>query len=69
MSFVERVSAAGQSFVKFFRESRGELRKVLWPSRKETGVYTMVVVVTVFLFGLGIWVIDSVFSNLLKWIL
>lgn len=69
MSFVERVSSAGQSFLKFFRESRGELRKVLWPSRKEAGVYTVVVVLTVILFGTGIWLVDTVFSNLLKWIL
>lgn len=42
---------------QFLREVRGELKRVIWPSRKEVSSYSLVVLVavalvTVFIFGL-----------------
>ncbi|MGI5840476.1 MAG: preprotein translocase subunit SecE [bacterium] len=54
---------------RFLRELRSELRKVIWPTRKETVQYAIVVVATVFVISLFIWVVDSIFSSLLKLII
>ena len=58
-------SALGQEFVAFAREALVEVRKVVWPTRKETvqttaAVFAFVVVMAVFL-----WVSDKT----LEWVL
>jgi len=58
-------SALGQQFIEFAREALGEVRKVVWPTRKETmqttaAVFAFVVVMAVFL-----WVSDKT----LEWVL
>ena len=52
-------TALGQRFVSFSRESRVELRKVVWPTRQETIQITLIVLVLVFLIGLFLWLVDS----------
>ena len=49
----------GQRFMSFSRESRVELRKVVWPTRQETIQITLIVLVLVFLIGLFLWLVDS----------
>jgi preprotein translocase subunit SecE len=58
-------SAPGREFVGFARESVGEVKKVVWPTRKETmqttaAVFAFVVVMAVFL-----WISDKT----LEWVL
>ncbi len=53
----------------FLREVRSELRKVVWPTRRETLLFTSVVVVSVAVVAVAIWVIDSTFSQVLRLIL
>ncbi len=43
-----------------------ELRKVVWPSRKDTGVMTVVVVITLILSGVIVGVYDSVWAYLVN---
>lgn len=50
----------------YFREVRGELKKVLWPGRRETAVFTLVVLVSVALVAAVIGVIDLVLGQLMK---
>ncbi len=50
---------------KFLREVRAELRKVVWPNRKELVTYTIVVLVTVIIVAVFIGVVDLVVSELL----
>lgn len=47
---------------KFLREVRAELKKVIWPTRRETMVFTSVVVVSVAIIAAIIWVFDSILS-------
>jgi preprotein translocase subunit SecE len=56
--------AVGQwkEFTHFLSDVRGELRKVVTPSRKEVEATTTVVLVAVFIFGLFFFVVDSVFA-------
>jgi preprotein translocase subunit SecE len=49
---------------EFFREVRGELKKVAWPTRQETIRYTIIVLVTVVVLTTFIGVLDWVFSEL-----
>lgn len=45
-------------FRKFFYETRVELKKVHWPTRREFAVFFGVVVTTIMVVGLFFWVID-----------
>jgi len=51
--------------VRYFRETRAELRKVVWPSRKETTRLSLIVVAVTVLMSAGLGLIDLVFSRLM----
>jgi preprotein translocase subunit SecE len=55
-------SAPGRAAWAFGRESMVELRKVVWPTRKETGQVTVVVVAMVIFVSLFLWVVDWVLT-------
>ncbi|MBU2551564.1 MAG: preprotein translocase subunit SecE [Proteobacteria bacterium] len=59
----------GPSFIaktrQFFREVRVELKKVTWPSRKETLASTSVVLVLVFLVAIFLGLVDIALSRAL----
>jgi preprotein translocase subunit SecE len=44
------------------KESRSEIRRVVWPSWDETLQTTMIVLVLVLVFALILWGLDSVLS-------
>jgi preprotein translocase subunit SecE len=46
----------------FLGDVRAEMRKVVTPSRKEVQATTTVVLVTVFIFALFFWIVDSIFT-------
>jgi len=52
--------------VDFLKDVRGEMRKVVTPSRKEVQATTTVVIVTVFVFAAFFYVVDSIFGSALK---
>jgi len=54
---------------QFFREVRTELKKVTWPSRKDTLSGTVVVLVAVFIIAIFLGIVDSGLSNLIKQLL
>lgn len=45
-------------FVKFFKESRQELAKVVWPSKEQVVVSTRVVLVSVVIFAAVLGLVD-----------
>ena len=51
-------SEHGRTALAFVRDSRTELRKVVWPTRKETAQTTMFVLGAAIIAGLFFWVID-----------
>lgn len=51
-------TALGGTIWDFLKESRMEVRKVIWPTRQETVQATLVVVALVFLVGLILWLLD-----------
>ncbi len=48
---------------RYLRETRAELRKIIWPGRRETVMFTSVVVVSVVLVSGVMWVMDMLFSS------
>jgi len=66
-----RAGAARQKIdvKEYFRGIKTETKKVVWPTRKELGSYTGVVIFTCVVFSLGIWIVDSLFLGALKYIL
>ena len=62
----------GRRTVAFAHESYNEVRRVVWPTRKETMQMTGIVFAFVAIMGLFLWILDkfvewSLFSVLLGW--
>jgi len=55
--------------VQFLREVRTELKKVTWPSRKDTLSGTLVVLVAVFIIAIFLGIVDSGLASLVKQLL
>lgn len=49
------------TLVRTFRETRSELRKVVWPTREETTRLTIVVIAISVAIGLILFVSDTIF--------
>ena len=54
---------------KWFKEMRVELKKVQWPSRKQTVNNTLIVIACVVVVGIFIWIFDFVAVNAIEMII
>ena len=54
---------------KYFRETRGEMRKVTWPTREEAQRLTIVVLVVTTLFALFLGLLDFMWSSVVEWLI
>jgi preprotein translocase subunit SecE len=59
-----RQSVKDSKLARFYNETRSELRKVLWPSRKEWVNLTFMVIVVSVAIGAGLGLVDWVFEKL-----
>jgi preprotein translocase subunit SecE len=53
----------------FLANVRSELQKVTWPTRKDTYASTVVVITLVLVVAVFLWVIDSVLSTMIRFLL
>jgi len=53
---------AGARIKRFFRELKSELKKVVWPSKRQMVNNTLIVLLCVLVVGIFIWVFDAVAS-------
>jgi preprotein translocase subunit SecE len=67
-SFVEQVKGLPERIRSFYGDVRNEMRKVTTPARKEVEATTIVVIITVFIFGVYFWVVDGVIGRSLDWV-
>jgi preprotein translocase subunit SecE len=58
-----------QKVTQFLKEVRFELKRVTWPSRKETFAGTMVVLIIVFIAASFLGIVDMGLSELIRMIL
>ncbi|WP_114697867.1 preprotein translocase subunit SecE [Polynucleobacter necessarius] len=66
------ISPGGRRFITYAKDSWYEVKKVVWPSRKETTQMTLVVFGFVLITSLFLWIADKliewlVFSVFLDW--
>ena len=59
-SFIEQVKSWPERITSFYGDVRNEMRKVTTPTPKEVKATTIVVIITVFIFGVYFWIVDSV---------
>jgi preprotein translocase subunit SecE len=55
-------STQGDRFLHFLRETRIELRKVVWPTREETTKTTGIIMIAVVVVAIFLWIIDAFFT-------
>lgn len=53
-------TAVGQKTLGFMRDSQIEVRKVVWPTRKETAQTTMIVLAMVIVIAIFLWLLDMI---------
>jgi preprotein translocase subunit SecE len=65
----EDVKAARMALFRFFGQVRKEIARVTWPSRNETTVTTILVLILATLAALFFIAVDFVFRNLMGFLL
>jgi preprotein translocase SecE subunit len=55
-----------EAAIQFLREVKTELKKVTWPSRRDTVAGTAVVLVAVFIIAIFLGIVDSGLSTLIR---
>ena len=63
MNPAEKTKELYESSKQFYVDVRGEMKKVSWPSRDEVFGTTMIVVASVFFFGLYLGLVDAVLAK------
>ncbi|MBE6815981.1 MAG: preprotein translocase subunit SecE [Ruminococcaceae bacterium] len=53
----------GKGIVRFFKDLRGETKKIVWPDAKMVVKSTGVVLATVLVLGAGVWILDFATSG------
>lgn len=67
-ALVAATTKKGLWTIQFFKDSRAELRKVVWPTREETMQTTMVVAAMVVVLAIILWGLDGVLVYLIGWL-
>jgi len=58
-AFVALQTTVGRGLWRFATDARGEVRKVVWPSRQETLQTSLIIFVAVLIMAIFLWAIDS----------
>ena len=59
---------AGANGVNFSRAAVIEMRKTVWPTKKETMQTTAIVMVMVIIMGLVLWLFDTILVSIIRWL-
>ena len=60
--FVALQTAKGRTWYKLFKDAKGEMRRVVWPTRQETLQTTLMVLAAVLVVALMLWGMDTFFG-------
>ncbi len=63
----ENVKKAGR-VKEFFKATKGEFKKIIWPNFKTVTKNTGIVVAYVILIGVIVFVLDLIFSGVFNWV-
>lgn len=53
---------SGNRIARYFKELKSEMKKVVWPSKKQVIKNTLIVIAAVVIIGVVIWILDAVFG-------
>lgn len=62
----ERAQQANSAWSRFFKETKMEMKKVIWPTKSQMINYTIATIVSVILVSFLIVAVDFVFAGLSK---
>ncbi len=62
----EKKQKKSGGFRKYFRDLKGEFKKIVWPSKKQIINNTIVVIASIIVVGLFIWLLDYGLGALIK---
>lgn len=62
-------TATGQKAWSYWQEALIEVKKMVWPTKKETMQSTVGVLVMVVIMGLFLWTVDAVLVRIVAWLL
>lgn len=61
------LTGKGKQALSFAKESRTEVRKVIWPTRQETVHTTFIIMAAVAVMGLLLWIMDGILVRVIGW--
>lgn len=64
-----RLRTLAGSGARFARQVWAELRRVVWPDRRQAAVFTAIVLGSVAVTALLIWMVDAVVTRVLEFVL
>jgi preprotein translocase subunit SecE len=65
---VASTTVKGSTFITFAKDSRTEVRKVVWPTRQETTTTTMIVLAATIVVALLLWGLDGIIVEVVSYI-
>ncbi|TVQ67571.1 MAG: preprotein translocase subunit SecE [Oceanospirillales bacterium] len=60
--YIALQTAKGRTWFKLFKDAKGEMRRVVWPTRQETLQTTLMVLAAVLVVALMLWGMDTFFG-------
>ena len=64
--WIQQIQDGARQGVEFFKEAWQELKKVYWPSRKETYAATLVVIIVVLLLSVYLAAVDFALTKAIQ---
>lgn len=69
LEYMEQIKEMLQKAIQFLKDARAELKRVTWPTRKQTLASTAVVLIIVFIVAIYLGIIDYILAKLVRVIL
>ena len=66
--FIAASTEKGSTFLSFAKESRTEVRKVVWPTRQEANQTTLIVLAATLIMALILWGLDGIIVRVVGFI-
>ena len=66
--FIAATRKKGSTFLSFAKESRTEVRKVVWPTRQEANQTTLIVLAATLVMALILWGLDGIIVRVVGFI-
>ena len=67
--FIAATTEKGSTFLSFAKESRTEVRKVVWPTRQEANQTTLIVLAATLVMALILWGLDGIIVRVVGFII